>query len=96
MPEYIEREAALSKPEILTIHTKEFGKIDVVPVEYIADLPAANVELVVHGEWIKEDTGVIRCSECGEEHAWLDYRAPYCDTCGAKMNGGAIDGEEDS
>ena len=27
------------------------------------------------------------CNEvCSEEHEWEDYRAPYCDTCGAKMN----------
>ena len=30
--------------------------------------------------------GIQICSECGEEHEWEDYRAPYCDTCGAKMN----------
>ena len=23
----------------------------------------------------------------GEEHEWVEYRAPYCETCGAKMDG---------
>lgn len=94
MAEYIEREAALSQTEILTIQTQEYGKIDVMPVEYIANLPTINSEdaaPVVHGRWIKDESGVICCSECGEEHEWEDYRAPYCDTCGAKMEGGAID-----
>lgn len=46
---------------------------------------------VVHGRWIKDKNGVIYCSECGEEHAWLDFRATYCDVCGAKMDGGGDD-----
>lgn len=25
------------------------------------------------------------CSECGEEHEWDEYRAAYCDVCGAEM-----------
>lgn len=28
------------------------------------------------------------CSNCGEEHEWDAYRASFCDTCGAKMDGG--------
>lgn len=37
--EYINRSAALQSSEILTVNTKEYGKIDVVPVEYLQDLP---------------------------------------------------------
>ena len=54
-------------------------------VDTFADIPAADVAPVQHGRWIEED-GIQICSECGEEHEWEDYRAPYCDTCGAKMN----------
>ena len=43
-----------------------------------------------HGHWIEED-GYQICSECGEEHHWIDYRASYCDVCGAKMDGGVND-----
>lgn len=45
----------------------------------------SDVAPVRRGRWIEED-GIQICSECGEEHEWEDYRAPYCDTCGAKMN----------
>ena len=45
-------------------------------------------DAVRHGYWI-EDGDVQICSECGEEHEWAEYRAPYCDICGAKMDGGA-------
>ena len=50
----------------------------------VADFPSADVAPVRRGRWIEED-GIQICSECGEEHEWEDYRAPYCDTCGAKM-----------
>ena len=47
---------------------------------------------VVHGHWIEDGETQI-CSNCGEEHEWLDYRATYCDTCGALMDG--KDGNDD-
>lgn len=37
--EYINRSAALQSSEVLTVDTKDFGRIDVVPVEYLQDLP---------------------------------------------------------
>lgn len=51
----------------------------------IDDIPAADVRPERHGRWIK-DGDVLVCSECGEEHAWEDYRATYCEDCGAKMD----------
>lgn len=54
----------------------------------LMDAPAADVAPVRHGRWIKDgDEGLIYCSECGEEHEREDYRASYCDCCGAKMDG---------
>lgn len=54
--------------------------------------PAADVRRERHGHWIEEEDIQI-CSECGEEHSWQDYRASYCDTCGARMDG--KDGEQE-
>lgn len=48
-------------------------------------IPAADVAPVVHGRWIEED-GYQVCSNCGEEHCWDEYRASFCDCCGAKMD----------
>ena len=53
----------------------------------IEDAPTVDAVPVVHGRWIK-DGDVVVCSECGEEHAWDEYRATYCEDCGAKMDGG--------
>lgn len=47
---------------------------------------------VVHGQWLEED-GVQICSNCGEEHEWADYRASWCDCCGAKMDLGEKEGD---
>ena len=41
---------------------------------------------VKHGYWI-EDGEYQVCSVCGEEHHWDEYRATYCEDCGAKMDG---------
>lgn len=54
-------------------------------VDTFSEIPAADVAPVRRGRWLEED-GIQICPECGEEHEWEDYRAPYCDTCGAKMN----------
>lgn len=87
--EYIEREEVikilehydLSSGSTLGCHS---GAIECA-IFAIKMLPAADVAPVRRGRWIEKD-GIQICSECGEEHEWEDYRAPYCDTCGAKMN----------
>lgn len=80
---YIDREALERK-----IHT---GMTIIQAMQVIMDEPAADVVEVRHGRWI-EDGDCQYCSECGEEHSWADYRAAYCDVCGAKMDGGVNDG----
>ena len=48
-------------------------------------IPSADVKPMVRGHWIKDENGVVFCSECGEEHEWLEFRANFCDQCGADM-----------
>lgn len=50
----------------------------------VMEMPAADVRPVVHAHWIEEE-GCQICSNCGEEHEWIDYRAPFCDNCGVDM-----------
>ncbi len=79
MAEYLKRDDVLSNADIFTVQTKEYGTIDVVSIEYIADLPTADVEEVRHGEWIVENSEKdwrdkdtyrlsIKCSQCGKTH----------------------------
>ena len=45
-------------------------------------------EPVVHGEWIVEHEGSIRCSECCFNRAHIKMPMDFCPNCGAKMDGG--------
>lgn len=40
----------------------------------------------VSGEWIEDDYGYNRCSECGYEHELPEKKTPYCPGCGANMD----------
>lgn len=53
-------------------------------IDILSSIPTVDAVPVVHGRWIKDGDYFV-CSECGEEHAWADYRATYCEDCGAKM-----------
>ena len=84
MPEYIEREAVVKLRE-------EFWKdrcdYMAVRVTNIMNIPAADVEVVRHGEWkavYSNNMGIVyECSECGH----LTFgTSDYC-ICGAKMDG---------
>lgn len=50
MNDYISRDDALLHSEIIRVYSKDYGNIDVVPVEYLADIPAADVQPV--NQWI--------------------------------------------
>lgn len=52
-------------------------------------IPAADVAPVVHGRWVHHDDGVVTCSECGNAES---CEGCYCSYCGAKMDGGDLDG----
>ena len=97
MAEYIEREAIMEFPIRKDRCDKEhanehfiFGIESVL--EYVENLPAADVAPVVHGRWMHEETEggfhVWRCSRCGrgmnDNPEGMDF---YCYHCGAKMDG---------
>lgn len=85
MDDYISREAALTDFESCNAENPNWTPQRVKTL--LLRQPAADVAPVVHGHWI-EDGDYQICSECGEEHCWDEYRAAYCDSCGAKMDGG--------
>lgn len=93
MAEYIKLDDAMA-----AVH-REIGANTSVAQMYMLkriaiDLKAkatSNVRDVIRAHWTEED-GVQTCSNCGEEHEWDEYRASYCDCCGAEMNGGVDNG----
>jgi hypothetical protein len=62
--------------------------------EQIANLPAADVVEVVHGEWLGWGKGGMplyenygTCSVCHEDAEICTEHRNYCPNCGAKMKG---------
>lgn len=86
MAEYIEREAAIDAIMKVYVRTAGYKARERVfeAEEAVHRLPVADVAPVRRGRWIEEN-GCQICSECGEEHEWDEYRAAYCDVCGAEM-----------
>ena len=78
--DYIDRERLFNA--LNAYNTKFNAEINSI----IISIPKEDVQEVRHGKWIEYDNGVQTCSECGEEHEWQDYRASYCEDCGAKMD----------
>lgn len=104
MPEYIERDVALSmhEPSKLNRHYQTDNLDDAYGQGWddalccLEQLPAADVAPVVHGRWeyipqTLNTLSKLRCSFCG----WwsldpsIDGAYNYCPNCGAKMDGGA-------
>ena len=95
MKEYIEREAVLAYP-IRKDHCDKknanehfiFGIESVM--EYVENLPAADVAPVRHGKW---EPGNPICPVCGENKfkdldadVWADWQPKFCPNCGALMD----------
>lgn len=63
-------------------------------LEYV---PAADVALVKHGNWIYGEDVDIQCSVCGAdamtEGDYRQIRSDYCPNCGARMDGEENDAE---
>lgn len=109
MAEYIKREAAVKAVEKYgltngVVWGRHTGLAICIASE-IADIPAADVAEVVHGQWcvskIRSIETVFYCSECkrtvtvgndffGEAPKNVSAAYPYCH-CGAKMDGGNDD-----
>lgn len=105
MAEYIEREAIMEFPIRKDHCDKEranehfiFGIESVL--EYVENLPAADVAPVVHGRWIEQEDPMLdvyyTCSVCKEDfyiettgYTEKDmFLYTYCPNCGARMDGG--------
>ena len=90
MDEYIKRSALF----------EELKKRDFLPAivrRALAVIPSEDVVPVVHGKWIESanfDSGFWVCSKCRfvSEAIAAHKLYGYCPNCGAKMDGGTVDG----
>lgn len=85
MAEYIEREEAIK--EVLScfgVKDSIFSDATIIAIGFkLKDIPAADVQPVVHGRWKWSEGG--QCSECGFHNSNFGYN--YCPNCGARMDG---------
>ena len=95
MAEYIEREAIMEFPVRKDRCDKEHANEHFINgiesvLEYVENLPAADVTPVRHGRWIdaREYCGDYMCSNC--ESLYGTNKFNYCPNCGAKMEGESI------
>ena len=106
MAEYVERRAIMDFP-IRRDHCDKdnanehfINGVESV-LEYVSNLPAADVAPVVHGRWVRHeaDGAIFASYECSVCSAYPtgSIRSHYCPNCGAKMNGGEskVDGTAD-
>ena len=59
-------------------------------IDALENIPAPAVSPVIHGQWDKNGN----CTNCGKHAPFWSvsscyYKSPYCQSCGAKMDGGA-------
>lgn len=93
--DYISREAAypIAKKVVDAITNGEYhaGVFAYDIMDWIDDIPAADVAPVVHGEWEKDDAGCGVCSVCNKyafetsTHHISGWFPRYCPNCGASM-----------
>lgn len=97
-PEYISREAVTKYPIRFDNYDKKNGNLDFVcgiesVIEYVEELPAADVVEVRHGYWFSLDecsNEGVYCSVCHKKVYKIYYanqklKSKYCPNCGAKM-----------
>ena len=102
MAEYLELDKVLDDKNIITVQTKEYGSIEVIPVDTITDIELADAKPVKRGKWetwgyIFKGIEWLRCSRCGKP-ADVSYfkllegkiepaTLSICGCCGADMRG---------
>lgn len=93
MAKYIDQSAAIARLTHLEVTTPTATMTDAKRA--LADMFSADVEPVVHGEWLEKSSAVCKryfeCSHCGaHENKHTAVRGYYCWRCGAKMDGGEV------
>lgn len=99
MAEYIDREAIMKFPIRKDHCDKEHANEHFINgiesvLEYVENLPSADVAPMVHGRWVHLGGDEWCCSACGfvisTEGSWEKPTKKYCEDCGAKMEGEPI------
>lgn len=82
------RKNVLGNSNIITVQTKEYGSIEVIPIDTIADIESADVQPIVYAHKTINVGRRSYCSNCGK----LAIMEDFCSKCGAKVKDSEIDG----
>lgn len=97
MDDYIRREAAIEA--VCRRCNYEFPEDepcgDCLVKAAIMVVPAADAEPVRRARWIEDDYGFNSCSECGYEWDENEHKTLFCPECGATMELGGDEQNED-
>lgn len=99
MDDYISREAVLSKCADIWDNADETTQTGVDTInaidkitDFIESLPAADVQIVVHAQWVKvhpiqnNDGGAYMCTHCRGGDFDIHGTEAFCERCGARMD----------
>lgn len=91
--EYIERHDMFDNSVIFSVYTKEYGTIEVIPLEHLINLPTIDIAERAEGVWIPVVSRKISkrqfvCSNCErvQENIVKVHNYRYCPQCGASMH----------
>lgn len=98
MAEYLELEKVLDDKNIITVQTREYGSIEVIPVDTITDIELSDAQEKRYCKMIPLEpdcrgyTDVFICTNC-HNHIYLgfirkEYSGSYCLECGAEVKDG--------
>ena len=93
MAEYLELEKVLDDKNIITVQTREYGSIEVIPVDTITDIELADAKPVKRGKWDFIGHQLFKCTNCTKiytqkqlEDIGENWDFPdFCPKCGADM-----------
>lgn len=75
-----EKDAGSRERGVMLLTANEF-------LEHLDEIPAADVQKVKHGIWKYSSDGAAFCTACKTKTDPRNYGYPYCNMCGARMNG---------
>lgn len=61
MKEYLELEKVLDDSHIITVQTRDYGSLEVVPVEYLTNIPSTDVQPIDVKEILKHLDSLMIC-----------------------------------
>lgn len=84
MSDLIDRKELLSNADVFTMHTKEYGSIEVISVDAVGDAPTVDAVPLKHGKPIPHYVTLLNSDDEPVETYRCGYECPFCGDTGIK------------